>query len=424
MRIVENWKLGFWSKSITSHTFSPLVLPNSTCQKLTCPFQADPYILPSPPSERERERERERESCINYSSKRGQMRKLAPLLVLLLLVHCLATAASTRFICKATGPAAKCRSLIGFRPAIATTYDGVASLFQAPLPSLLGANNLASSTGPIEAGSTVLVPVRCRCDNGTGWSDNAPLYTVQDGDVGLWNITVARFSNLTTYQEIAELNKLPDANKILVGQRLWIPLPCSCDEVDGKEVVHLAHVVKPNTSVESIAAEFDTDASTLLQLNGMADPKSLQAYQVLDVPLNACSSSILNKSEDYGLRLAKDSYDVTAGGCVTCSCSATTYQLSCFQSRSEGNSSQLCRTATCGANLFVGNTTSTSGCEVHKCSYTGFTNSSPLLVMAAITTDRTNCTDGGSNGGLGLGSGFKWSAVVAVFLHMMWSSFH
>ncbi|RWW11913.1 hypothetical protein GW17_00024442 [Ensete ventricosum] len=221
------------------------------------------------------------------------MRTAPPPLVLLLLLG-LASAASAAFTCNATGVAATCRSLVGFKPAQNTTYGAIASLFQVSNSSLFSANGLlltASADGAVAAGSTVRVPIRCRCANGTGRSTGT-VYTVQNGDVGLYNITVARFSNLTTYQEIGEVNQLPDVNKIVVGQELRIPLPCSCDDVDGAEVVHLAHVVAPESSVESIATEFGTKASTLLRLNGMSDPKALMAYQVLDVPLHGGYSTL------------------------------------------------------------------------------------------------------------------------------------
>lgn len=78
---------------------------------------------------------------------------------------------------------------------------------------------------------------------------------------------------------------MKDVNVIYKGQRLWIPLPCSCDDVDGKEVVHLGHVVKQGSSVGEIAAEFGTTEETILRLNGIADAKMLQAGKVLDVPL-------------------------------------------------------------------------------------------------------------------------------------------
>ena len=69
------------------------------------------------------------------------------------------------------------------------------------------------------------------------------------------------------------------------GQKLWISLPCSCDDVDGQRVVHYGHVVAVGSSVERIAQQFDTSQDTLSKLNGLASPKDLKADSILDVPL-------------------------------------------------------------------------------------------------------------------------------------------
>lgn len=341
--------------------------------------------------------------------------------LLLLLVGGLAAAstATAAFTCNSTANAT-CRSLVGFHPSTPTTYGAVAELFQVDLPSLLGANDLPAGTpsgGAVTSEKAIFVPIRCRCANGTGWSDRTPLYTVQAGDNGLYNITVARFGNLTTYQEIAAGNELPDANIIQVGQILWIPLPCSCDEVGGEEAVHLAHMVEPGSSVDAIAAEFGRTPETIMALNGIVDQSLLQAYQILDVPLRACSSSISNVSLDYGLRLANHSYAPTAGGCVTCSCSAATYRLECSQSRE----SSLCPSlAACQPNFFIGNTTPTSGCAANTCAYAGYTNSS-----GAVTVLRTNATVTGTDcndGGMSM-KGVKWSGVALLVLHIVYVYF-
>ena len=101
---------------------------------------------------------------------------------------------------------------------------------------------------------------------------------------GLFHIAAEIFSRLVTFPEIAKFNNIPDPNNITVGQVLRIPLPCSCDEVDGVKVVHYAHVVQPGSSVDQIATEFGTTTPILLKLNGMTNATDLQAYQVLDVP--------------------------------------------------------------------------------------------------------------------------------------------
>lgn len=80
-------------------------------------------------------------------------------------------------------------------------------------------------------------------------------------------------------------NNITDGNEIIAGDKLWIPLPCSCDEVGGARVVHYAHLVESGSSVEVIAQEYGTTQQILLSLNGITDPKTLQAGAVLDVPL-------------------------------------------------------------------------------------------------------------------------------------------
>jgi LysM repeat protein len=93
-----------------------------------------------------------------------------------------------------------------------------------------------------------------------------------------------------------------DVNKIEVGQELWIPLPCSCDDVDGVKVVHYGHLVDAGSTVEGIAEQYGTTAATLLSLNQMANASDLKASQVLDVPLKGSFFAFLKiiKIRDKG----------------------------------------------------------------------------------------------------------------------------
>ncbi|KAG1361052.1 Chitin elicitor-binding protein [Cocos nucifera] len=311
--------------------------------------------------------------------------------VLLLLLLLLAggsrpAAEAAPFICNATARAS-CRALLGYVPPNATTYAAVKSLFQVrSLRSLLGDNGLPLSThssAAVRANSTIRVRFPCSCSNGTGVSArNNPIYKVKAGD-GLDAIARNVFNGFVTYEDIARANKIPDPNKIEVGQKLWIPLPCSCDPVDGAAVVHYAHVVAAGSSVEGIAAEFGTDESTLLRLNGISDPTKLQAGQVLDIPLRACSSSISNKSADHHLLLTDNSYALTAKGCVLCSCSSSTWQLNCQPT--PGIISSTCPAAKCGS-LYLGNSSSISACESTTCAYTGYTSAPNFTILTNLTT--------------------------------------
>ena len=209
--------------------------------------------------------------------------------VLFLFIAVATTSAAFTCTTNTTTTNSTCRSLIDYVPLNNTNLSAVQSLFQIKrFHDLLGANDFSTSTSPnqtLPAKQRIKIPFSCRCENGTGVSDKPPVYTVKEGDAGLYNITSFTFSNVVTYQEIAEFNRLPDANKITVGQNLSIPLPCSCDEVEGVEVVHYGHVVESGSSVEKIATEYGTTPAILLKLNRMTNASQLQADQVLDVPL-------------------------------------------------------------------------------------------------------------------------------------------
>lgn len=216
-------------------------------------------------------------------------RLAAPAAVLLVLLHLAATATATNFTCSAPR-GTTCDSAIGYRVPNATTYGELLARFNTTtLAGLLGANNLALTTPPttrVRAKDTVLIPFRCLCaGNGVGQSDHKPVYTVQPQD-GLDAIARNSFDAVVTYQEIATANNITDVNLIKIGQKLWIPLPCSCDPVEGAgDVFHLAHIVDGGESTSGIAATFGVTEDTLLKLNKITDPKSLLAGQILDVPL-------------------------------------------------------------------------------------------------------------------------------------------
>ena len=181
-----------------------------------------------------------------------------------------------------------CRSLVGYSTKNATTYASIKTLFAVEnLRSILEANNLPlSTTGAqrVNPNQVVRVPIPCTCSNGTGVSTDVPVYTVKQGDT-LSAIASELFGGLVRFPRISEMNKIPNANEIVIGQRVWIPLPCSCDKVNGRDVVHYAHVVKSGSSLGAIAAQFGTDNGTLATLNGISGDAQLLADNPLDVPL-------------------------------------------------------------------------------------------------------------------------------------------
>ncbi|KAH7690258.1 LysM domain-containing protein [Dioscorea alata] len=320
----------------------------------------------------------------------------SPFLSIHLLLHLLlfTSTALSSFICNST-TTATCSSLIGYVPDNETSLSALQSLFQTTLLSLVGANSLPLSTPSshvVAANKPILISIPCNCSNGNGTSAHVPTYTVKPND-NLDAIAINKFGRFVTNQQIAAANGIPNPNLITPGQVLWIPLPCSCDPVDGDERVHLAHKVAPGSSLDQIAADFGVNKSTVMRLNNISDPATLQASQILDVPLRACSSSISSKSLDSGLRLSNGSYAVTANGCVLCKCTSS-FRLRC-NLQPNGNTSVCPAAEKCG-NLEFGKSSS-SGCENTTCDYAGYTNSTGLSILTTNYTDSSTCSSGGGS---------------------------
>nr|CAD1821269.1 unnamed protein product [Ananas comosus var. bracteatus] len=351
---------------------------------------------------------------------------LHPLLLQLLLLLPFSpppSASAARFACGG----GTCQSLLGYAPPNATTLAEVKSLFQlrSLRGSLLAPNSLPLSTPsslPLPAASLLRLRLPCSCSRGVGASFRRPLYKVKAGDT-LDAIARGTFAGFVTSGEIAAANNLSDPNRVAVGQQLYVPLPCSCDAVGGEEVVHYAHAVAAGSSVAEIAAEFGTTEETLMRLNGIKDPNDLQAGQILDVPLRACSSSISSTSVDRNLRVPNGSYILTANNCVLCSCSSSSWQLDCHPT--QGISSSTCPAAMCG-NMFLGNTSSSSPCERATCAYTGYTNKTSSFAILTNLTIQSLCNTSGapplsqptSGAALSLGlQGVKLTELL-IFFHI------
>uniref|UniRef100_A0A1J3DKQ1 LysM domain-containing GPI-anchored protein 2 n=1 Tax=Noccaea caerulescens TaxID=107243 RepID=A0A1J3DKQ1_NOCCA len=300
------------------------------------------------------------------------------------------------FIC--SGSQSTCRSLVGFSSKNATTLGNIQTLFAVKkLRSILEANNFPLSTARdrrVNPNEVVRVPIPCSCSNGTGVSNRVPTYTVKPGDT-LFVIASEIYGALVRFEKISELNNIPDPSLIDIGQRFWIPLPCSCDKLDGQDVAHYAHVVKQGSSLGEIAAQFGTDNTTLARVNNITGDPQLLADYPLNVPLRACSSSVRNDSLDAPLLLPNSSYFFTANNCIKCSCDASkNWTLSCEPSQLKPSKWQTCPSSQCeGAeSLFLSNTTSTS-CGPRSCAYAGYSNQT---IFTTLSPDA--CPDSGGPG--------------------------
>ncbi|KAI3441167.1 uncharacterized protein J3R85_002404 [Psidium guajava] len=345
---------------------------------------------------------------------------MAVLVCLSVLLCSLAPAAHALGFSCTSQPEATCQALVGYISPNTTTLRSIQSLFSIKhLRSLLAANNLSSTTPPthpVQANETVIIPFTCRCSNGSGISYPGPVYTVQKDDF-LYYIATVVFSYLVVHKDIQLVNHIENANVIGIGQKLWIPLPCSCDQVDGQRVVHYAHVVAEGSSVEEIARKFGTREQTLLDLNRLPSANDLIADKALDVPLNACTSEISNESLDASLLVRNGSYAFTANNCVRCSCdSANNWTLQCQPSEIAASSGLTCPSMRCSGadNLSIGDTT-TASCSIAACSYAGYTSQNTILTN--LDTKSTCPAPPPSSGG----NGNKYAAKIDMGTLFSWN---
>ncbi|KAL3539139.1 hypothetical protein ACH5RR_002505 [Cinchona calisaya] len=339
-------------------------------------------------------------------------------LALVLLLHIsTCVAAQQPFKCSSSGT---CDAIVDYKLPNATTLTAVANLFNVQnLRSLLGANNFPLNTlsnQTVQANHTLKIPFRCLCTNGTGISNKLPVYKVVPDD-GLYHIAAEVFSGLVTYQEIQAVNNISNPNLIEVGQELWIPLPCSCDEVEGQRVVHYGLLVAAGSTVEGIAEQYNTTQDTLLRLNGLANPKDLLAGAIIDVPLRACASSVSNNSLDYPLLVPNGTYIVTATNCVRCNCdAANNWTLQCEPTQIKSSVWPSCPSKQCQGtqSLYLGNSTSSS-CNRTTCAYAGYTNQTILTTTALSTCPASD------NKSSAMSTHGSWRRNVSFFIlvHML-----
>jgi chitin elicitor-binding protein len=158
----------------------------------------------------------------------------AHLLLLLLLPLLLRWAAAATFTC---AKPSTCHSAVAYVVPTATTYEELASRFSpaTTLHDLLVANQLPPHTDTSQAvpvKTALSIAFRCRCgDDGVGRSA-LDIYTDGNGD-----------------------DYLLDANKHALRRPGQKPLPCSCDEVDGSHMTHLAYIVRTSDTTLEIAAK-------------------------------------------------------------------------------------------------------------------------------------------------------------------------
>jgi LysM repeat protein len=96
----------------------------------------------------------------------------------------------------------------------------------------------------------------------------------------------------TTVTAVAAVNHLVSANRILVGQRLKIPVPASKGVSPAEEAAKIAtYRVRAGETLTAIAARYRTSVARLVQLNSLTNPSFIMADMILRVPLPTATPS-------------------------------------------------------------------------------------------------------------------------------------
>jgi GH25 family lysozyme M1 (1,4-beta-N-acetylmuramidase) len=97
-------------------------------------------------------------------------------------------------------------------------------------------------------------------------------YTVVAGD------TLSSIANRygTTYQYLAQINNIPDPNRIYIGQVIKVP-------VNGNTVQEITYTVVAGDTLIKIANQFGTTVQSLVNKNGIVNPDLIYIGQILKI---------------------------------------------------------------------------------------------------------------------------------------------
>ncbi|XP_024522069.1 lysM domain-containing GPI-anchored protein LYP4 [Selaginella moellendorffii] len=283
-------------------------------------------------------------------------------------------AASFNESCRATVDP-PCQALLAYRSSsLSPTIANISSLFSIPVQAILAANAFSPSDDPsarLSTGETLRIPVPCSCAANGQRSGNTT-YTIAPGDF-LFQIANNRYGGLVTIEEIAAANGIVDLDKILAGQNLTIPYPCSCrgNSFGGRDALFMAYVVQDGESREGFYRSYNLSQEEFDRLNPSVNVS--QAGAVIELPVPACRARFNRSALDSNLTVASGGYAITANGCVQCNCDGT--ELHCTRAPTAPRNCSLgCRNSRLQIGNFSTGANSSGGCTIESCLYDGYNN--------------------------------------------------
>ncbi|XP_015087265.1 serine/threonine receptor-like kinase NFP [Solanum pennellii] len=132
----------------------------------------------------------------------------------------------------------------------------------------------------------LFVPIKCSCNNINstfGSISYAGLnYSFKAGDT-MYDMSLTKYQNLTTYQSVEAVNPTVEATKIAIGQTIKFPIFCKCpNRRKNQPRLLLTYVFQPNDNISSIASRFRITPQSITQMNG----NNIKILDTIFIPLS------------------------------------------------------------------------------------------------------------------------------------------
>jgi LysM repeat protein len=160
------------------------------------------------------------------------------------------------------------------------TLSQIAARYGVSVPDLARANEL-SNPDRILVGAVLRIPASLLVSE--------RVHRVRPGET----LTSIAQRYGVSVESIRQANRLPDPDRILVGQMLVIPsVPETAMDTSASSSAR-RYVVQPGDTLSALAVRFGVPLSTLVKANGISDPDRLLAGQTLVIPRRELGAGVL-----------------------------------------------------------------------------------------------------------------------------------
>ncbi|NP_001355323.1 LysM receptor-like kinase precursor [Solanum lycopersicum] len=161
----------------------------------------------------------------------------------------------------------------------------IGDLFSVSRLMIANPSNISNPNTTLVNDQPLFVPIKCSCNNINstfGSISYAGLnYSFKAGDT-MYDMSVTKYQNLTTYQSVEAVNPTVEATKIAIGQTIKFPIFCKCPTTrQNQPRLLITYVFQPNDNISSIASRFRITPQSITQMNG----NNIKILDTIFIPL-------------------------------------------------------------------------------------------------------------------------------------------